>query len=143
MKKNTIRLILPVTIIAFAFFTKWWYVYIIDGKDVIMQGFPFIYKSEALHTSMASHYFIIPWLVDFLFYFIFCFTIIYTTSRFWKYRITLTFSVLLWLIALLATAYSELEIVFSVVCKLNKIPQNLIENFYTKIMNLATGKCWF
>ena len=65
-KKAILNLTLPLTIITFILFTKWWIVDIVDGSDAVMYGFPLIYKSPAFHTSLAEQYFIMEFLIDFL-----------------------------------------------------------------------------
>lgn len=107
MRKLITRLVLPVAIICFALFTKWWYV-LTDGLEVMMYGFPFIYKSDALHTSLASHYYLLPCIADFLVYFIVCFTLLYVLKRIIKFRVARTISVLLWVFASLTITYCEL-----------------------------------
>ena len=67
--KSILKLALPLTVIVFILFTKWWIVQIVDGPDYIMYGFPFIYKSPAFHTSMAFQYFFIELFVDLFIYF--------------------------------------------------------------------------
>ncbi|WP_234859378.1 hypothetical protein [Aquimarina aquimarini] len=44
MKKLIWKFILPITIISFTLFTKWWHVLVLDGPDEILTGFPFPYK---------------------------------------------------------------------------------------------------
>lgn len=80
--KIIIRIVLPLTMILFLIFTKWWIVDVVDGTDGIMYGFPFIYKAPAFYTSMAVEYFILPLLADFLIYFGLLFGIVYLINKF-------------------------------------------------------------
>lgn len=77
------KLIFPLTIISFFAFDKWWYVYIYDGPDKFMYGFPLAYACDALHTSMARHYFILELAIDLLIYFSFWSVAIFLINRFW------------------------------------------------------------
>jgi hypothetical protein len=81
MKKNIIRLILPVTLILFTLFTKWWYVFP-DGPPVMAYGFPLIYKCPGFHTSLSMQYFVLEMIADLLFYFLICF-ILFIIIRKW------------------------------------------------------------
>ncbi|WP_412986499.1 hypothetical protein [Pontimicrobium sp. IMCC45349] len=71
IRERTFSSVLPLTIISFIVFTKWWYGLVIDGKDVVFYGFPFIYKCEGFHTSLSTQYFLFEMLTNFLCYFIF------------------------------------------------------------------------
>lgn len=76
-KKVILSLALPLSIITFILFTKWWIADVIDGTDGVMYGFPLIYKSPAFYTSMAEQYFVMELLIDFLFYFAVLSTILF------------------------------------------------------------------
>ncbi|QSB26652.1 hypothetical protein [Flavobacterium sp. CLA17] len=76
-KKVILNLALPLSIITFILFTKWWIADVVDGTDGVMYGFPLIYKSPAFYTSMAEQYFIMELLIDFLFYFAVLSTILF------------------------------------------------------------------
>lgn len=67
MKKLTLNLVIPLTILTFVFLNKWWVVDIIDGPRVIMHGFPFIFVSPGLHTSLSFEFYILPLLQIYLF----------------------------------------------------------------------------
>jgi hypothetical protein len=82
LKKLTVKLILPLTIISFIIFTKWWYVLVVDGTDEIMYGFPLIYTCKGFHTSLSSQVFILELLIDLLIYFLFWFLFVYLVNRF-------------------------------------------------------------
>lgn len=81
-RKLIINLVLPVTIIMFILFTKWWIVNVVDGTDGIMYGFPFIYKAPAFYTSMAEEFFILELIADLIFYFGVIFGIVYLINNF-------------------------------------------------------------
>ena len=76
IKQLTRCLILPVTIISFGTFTKWWYVLPDDAPDTMMSGFPLAFISDGWHTSMSLQIFILELVVDFLFYFLIWFLLI-------------------------------------------------------------------
>jgi hypothetical protein len=96
MKSLIFKLALPLTIFSITLFTKWWYVLVEDGPDEIFYGFPLPFVGPAWHTSMAHQIFLFELLVDFLFYFICWFIVIYTVNRFViKLRINKAMSVML------------------------------------------------
>lgn len=73
VRQLTWRLILPLTIIFFGTFTKWWYVLPVDAPDTMMVGFPFAFVGDGWFTSMSLQIFLIEFIVDFLIYFLFWF----------------------------------------------------------------------
>lgn len=81
-KKVILNLTLPLAVITFIFFTKWWIADVVDGSDGVMYGFPLIYKSPAFYTSMAEQYFIMEFLIDFTFYLIVVFAILFLINKF-------------------------------------------------------------
>ena len=82
MKQLTWKLVLPLTIISFVTFTKWWYVLPVDAPDSMMIGFPFPFICEGWHTSMSLQIFIIELCFDLLIYFLFWFIVISLIDRF-------------------------------------------------------------
>jgi hypothetical protein len=107
MRKFITRLVLPITILAFALLTKWWHVFVPDIGNEVMYGFPFIYKCRGWHTSVSTQYFVLEFIADFVTYFIICFAIIYIIRRRIKFRIARTVSLLLWVTATLAITVAE------------------------------------
>ncbi|WP_298151394.1 hypothetical protein [Flavobacterium sp.] len=101
-----LRFAFPITLIAFAVFTKWWLVDVVDGTDGLMYGFPFIYRAPAFYTSMAEEYFMDALAADFIMYFGIITGIIYSVNR-WVSAITVKkgFSVVLFVIALLLIGF--------------------------------------
>jgi len=81
-KKRLLSLALPLTVILFILFTKWWIVDVIDGSDCVTYGFPLIYKAPAFHTSLAQQFFIVEFLIDFLTYFLIVFTLLFLIDKF-------------------------------------------------------------
>ena len=96
MIKLIIRFALPLTIVSFGVFSKWWYGIAFDAKDVYMNGFPLIHKSEGFHTSMSTQYFMIEMLVNLLVYFSCCLLVMMVINRFWKIAIPAKVSKLFW-----------------------------------------------
>jgi hypothetical protein len=72
------------TIILFGTVTKWRYVYVEDGLDDFMYGFPMTFICSGWHTSMSLQIFVIEMIFDFFVYFSFCLTIITLIDRFIK-----------------------------------------------------------
>ena len=81
IKQLTWRLTLPLTIISFGTFTKWWYVLPVDAPDTMMIGFPLAFVSDGWHTSMSLQIFVLEFLFDFLVYFLFWFLLIAIIKR--------------------------------------------------------------
>lgn len=82
MKKITLQLILPLTIISFFIFTKWWFTLPVDAPKTIFFGFPFPFLCNGWHTSMSLQIFIIEFLVDLLIYFSFWFILVFCINRY-------------------------------------------------------------
>lgn len=82
MKQVTWKLILPLTIISFSVFTKWWYVLAIDSPDTMMIGFPLPYACDGWHTSLSLQIFTTELVIDLLTYFLFWFLIVFSIERF-------------------------------------------------------------
>lgn len=83
MKTLFLRLIIPLTIISFAFITKWWYTLPEDAPDTMYTGFPLAYSGAAWHTSLAYQIFLAEFLIDLFMYFLFWSILIYCIDRFW------------------------------------------------------------
>ena len=106
-KKLILSLILPLTIIIFILFTKWWIVDVIDGRDGVMYGFPFIYRSPAFYTSCAEQYFITELILDFIIYFGIIFVLINSINRFnLEIKIIKIVSIFLYFIASILIIFS-------------------------------------
>lgn len=82
MKKLTLQLILPLTIISFFIFTKWWYTLPVDAPDTMFVGFPFPFLCDGWHTSMSLQIFIMEFLADLLIYFLFWFILVFCINRY-------------------------------------------------------------
>lgn len=84
MKRSLLilQLTLPLTIITFATFTKWWYVLPIDAPDTMMMGFPLAFAAEGWHTSMSLQIFVLELLADFLVYFLVCYLLVFLAGRY-------------------------------------------------------------
>ena len=70
MKSLILKIVLPLTIIFFSVFTKWWYVLPEDGPHTMMSGFPMIWISEGWHTSMSYQFFLMEFSINLLTYFL-------------------------------------------------------------------------
>lgn len=84
LKHFTLHFTLPLTIISFLLFTKWYYVYAIDAKNIYAYGFPLIHKCQGFHTSMSSQYFLFEMAFNFLCYFLFWLAVSLAINRIWK-----------------------------------------------------------
>jgi hypothetical protein len=84
MKQLTFKLILPLTVISLAIFTKWWYVLPVDAPDTMLSGFPFPFVGAGWHTSMSLQIFVTEFIADLLTYFLFWFIVVFSVNRFWK-----------------------------------------------------------
>ncbi|WP_075344611.1 hypothetical protein [Tenacibaculum agarivorans] len=69
MKSLILKLVVPLTIITFSMFTKWWYVLPVDAPDTMMSGFPLIWISQGWHTSMSLQIFLKELLINLFIYF--------------------------------------------------------------------------
>ena len=82
--KIILTLVFPLTIILFGTITKWRYVYVEDGPDDFLYGFPLTFICKGWHTSMSLQIFVSELLFDFFVYFIFTLTIVAFIDRFIK-----------------------------------------------------------
>lgn len=82
MKKLIWKFVLPLTIISFCLFTKWWHVGIANRHDDILIGFPFPFFRLAGHTSLALQIFISELCINLLIYFGFWFISVLIVHRF-------------------------------------------------------------
>ncbi len=82
MKQLIYPLVLPLTIISLAIFTKEWYVLPLDAAYSTLSGFPFPYVCNGWHTSLSLQYFLFEFVIDFLVYFIFWLSIIFSFNKF-------------------------------------------------------------
>jgi hypothetical protein len=95
--KDLIRkLVLPLTFISFALWTKWWMVYAlpVDAPDIIMVGFPLTYAGDGWHTSLSLQIFFLELFIDLLTYFLFWLAVTLLVDRFVvKIRVNKFFSI--------------------------------------------------
>lgn len=84
IRKLILTIILPLTIILFGTITKWRYVYVEDGPDDFLYGFPLTSICSGWHTSMSLQLFVSELIFDFIIYFLLCSTIIFMIDRFIK-----------------------------------------------------------
>lgn len=106
MKTLTLRLVFPLTIISFAFVTKWWYALPEDAPETIYKGFPLVYSGAAWHTSLAYQVFVMELLIDWLTYFLCWFLLTGCIRRFWfNLNPSRLATSLLWGISILILAY--------------------------------------
>jgi hypothetical protein len=82
MKNLIWKLIIPLTLISFVIFKKWWFVFPDDAPDSMMSGFPLPYVCDAWFTSMSNQFFVLELTFDLLIYFSFWFLIVFSVNRF-------------------------------------------------------------
>lgn len=111
LKQLILKLVLPLTVILFSIFTKWWYVQVVDGPDEMLYGFPLPFVCSGWHTSMSLQFFISEFLLDFLIYFLFLFVVFFCIHRFIvSIKIPKLPAILLWSIAGIILAFSLLVV---------------------------------
>ncbi len=105
MKKLTLKLVLPLTIISFILYTKWWYVEVIDGDNTLLYGFPYPFMTNG-PTSLSFVFFIKEFFVDFLVYFLSWFVFVFFIHKFAK-KITVKKvpAILLWIVTILLMVF--------------------------------------
>src|SRR5262245_36030043 len=106
MKTLFLRLVIPATIISFAFITKWWYALPVDAPGTMYKGFPLIATGDAWHTSFAYQIFVAEFLIDFLFYSLCSFLLIYCINRFlFTIKLPRLVTIGLWSVSILIIAF--------------------------------------
>lgn len=80
MKQLIWKLVLPLTVISFTIFTKWWYV---KGDDFteILRGFPLPFVCPGWHTSLSIQIFVLELIVDIVVYFSFWFSVTFIAAK--------------------------------------------------------------
>src|SRR5678815_3945633 len=97
MKSLTLKIVVPLTIISFATFTKWWYTLPVDAPDTMFTGFPFPFVCDGWHTSLSLQIFVTEFIADLLTYFLFWFIVIFSVNRFViKFKIHKAITIGLW-----------------------------------------------
>jgi len=82
MKRLTLTIVIPLTIISFSAITKWWYALPTDAPDTMFTGFPLAFVCEGWHTSLSLQVFMTEFLMDLLIYFLFWFVLFFCIDRF-------------------------------------------------------------
>jgi hypothetical protein len=82
MKNWVLKIVLPLTVISFGTFTKWYYAKPIDAPDTMFFGFPLAYSCIGWHTSLSLQIFVAELVIDILLYFLFWFILILCIDRF-------------------------------------------------------------
>ena len=111
MKHLTFKLVIPLTIISFASFTKWWYALPADAPDTIFTGFPFPFVCQGWHTSMSLQIFLIEFFADLLIYFLGWFILLLCVDRFAiKIKTHKIVTICLWILSVLFIAFSAIAV---------------------------------
>ena len=99
--KNILKITIPLTIISFSLFTKWWYVLPVDGTDEIMVGFPLAYKYPCC-SSMEFMIILSHLIIDVLVYFTFLFVIVLIINKYlFEIKSSKFITIPLWVISIL------------------------------------------
>lgn len=107
-------MVLPLTIISFGIFTKWWYVEIDGEFHEFLTGFPLPYYCPGWHTSLSYQIFILAFIIDLLAYFIFWFFVVYFINRFIKnLEVSGLILIILFSVSILFTALGVLKAINS------------------------------
>jgi hypothetical protein len=95
VKQLTWKLVLPLTIISFTIFTKWWHAQVDDHQE-ILRGFPLPFVCPGWHTSLSLQIFVLELVLDIFVYFAFWFlmTFIATKTKSFRMRKAVTISLL-------------------------------------------------
>lgn len=102
MRTLIFRWVLPLTIISFHIFTKWWYVLPVDAPQTVFTGFPFAYAGSGWHTSLSLQIFVVEFTADLAFYFLFWFALIIGINTFAiKIKAIKVITMMLWLLSFL------------------------------------------
>ncbi|WP_299108287.1 hypothetical protein [uncultured Tenacibaculum sp.] len=99
MKSLILKLVIPLTVLFFFVFTKWWYVLPVDAPRTMMYGFPLVWISKGWHTSMSFQIFWKEFLINLLFYFTCILALVYVVNKFiYKIKLHRLLNILLMLI---------------------------------------------
>lgn len=109
MKQLTFKLIIPLTVISFAAFTKWWYTLPVDAPGTMFRGFPLAYSCPGWHTSLSLQIFLTEFTIDLLAYFLFWFVLIFCINRYLtKVKTFKLVTIALWTISGLTISFGTL-----------------------------------
>jgi len=109
VRQLTLKLAVPLTIISFALFTKWWYALPVDAPDTMYCGFPFVYVGHGWGSSMTLQIFLIEFISDLLIYFVFWFLIITCINYYIiKIRPYKALTILLWSLSAIIIGFNAL-----------------------------------
>ncbi len=109
MKKLIWKLVIPLTVLSFILFTKWWYTLPVDAPDTIFYGFPMPYVCEGWHTSLSLQFFCAAFLIDIICYFLFWLILIFLIHQYWiRISMNKIVTVLLFSLAFLSLSFSAL-----------------------------------
>ncbi|MDT0558324.1 hypothetical protein RM697_06690 [Ichthyenterobacterium sp. W332] len=81
-RKNKLKIVIPLSIICFTIFNKWWYVVPVDAPKSFMYGFPLISVSEGWHTSMSLQIFLLEYFINYLLFFVVTLLLTFYFDRF-------------------------------------------------------------
>jgi len=111
MKKVISVFVLPLTLISFIGITKWWYIRVEDGPEVIAKGFPLIYSCPGFHTSLSTQFFVCEFILDLVCYFLAWLVVLFafrkSAGRLTERRIV---PIVLWLLTLLVYVWPLLTL---------------------------------
>ena len=82
MKKLIFRIVFPLTFFSYMLIEKWWYVYIIEGPDKTVYGFPLINCSQSLASSMELYYYVLETIFNVFAFALFWFVVIFIIQKY-------------------------------------------------------------
>ncbi len=82
MKSLILKIVLPLTVISFFTFTKWWYALPVDAPDTLFTGFPLAFTCPGWHTSLSLQIFVMELIIDIMTYFLFWLVLIFCVDRY-------------------------------------------------------------
>lgn len=96
-----LKITIPLTLISFTIFTKWWYVLPVDGTDQMMFGFPFPHLRQG-GNSMEFVISVRNLIINLLVYFWFWFVIFFVIHKFlFKIKASKFLTIPLWILTFL------------------------------------------
>lgn len=109
MKALLFKIIIPLTIISFTIFTKWWSALPIDASETLFFGFPFVYIGRGWVTSLSHQVFVLELLADITIYFIFWFVLVFCFNNYWfTISINKFLTVALWILSFCCIAFGTI-----------------------------------
>lgn len=109
MKVLLFKIIIPLTIISFTIFTKWWSALPIDASETLFFGFPFVYIGKGWVTSLSHQVFVLELLADITIYFVFWLVFVFCFNKYLvKIPIHKFLTATLWILSICCIAFGTI-----------------------------------